>query len=436
MKITVSTAYGTLLSILSPSILSMVCLFGSLLRAEDWPQWRGPRADSSWRGPAVATALPAPQLPQLWKVPIGPGFSGISVSDGRVYTMDRPRTPGTDGKPPQPSDTERLVCLSSETGGTLWEHRYPVRYGDLDYGKGPRCTPTIHSGRVYTLGAVGHLHCCDARSGQVIWSRDLVKDFQAQQPTWGFAASPVIHRDLVIIHASTPGGAYLAFDAATGQEKWRGGPDPTGYGTPLVIHRDGRDELVGWTPEHILGLSLPDGRELWRVPYKVTYGVSIATPLYQEGLVVVCGYWEGSKAIRLGTRPQEAQLAWEENRFLRGLMAPPLYRDGHVFLLDKQHGVVCFELATGTKKWTDDHQLTKRDRNPQVNLVWLNQDGSALALNAEGELIHLSLSPAGLKEHWRTPIVGPTWAHFALADHRAFARDDEQLVCVQLPTMK
>jgi outer membrane protein assembly factor BamB len=398
----------------------------SLSGDEDWPRWRGPRGDGSWNAPPIADQLPPGGLKTVWNSPIAAGYSGIAVANGRLYTMD---------KPTQPADTERIVCLDAKTGKLTWEQSYQAKYADLDYGKGPRCTPTVFDGRIYTLGAVGHVHCLDEASGKVLWKHDLVSNFKAQQPTWGFAASPVIHRDMVIIHAGMDRGAYLALDRFTGKELWRGGPDPTGYGTPIIIHRGGREELVGWTPEHILGLLLVDGRELWRIPYKVTYGVSIAAPVFVNNTVIVCGYWDGSKAIRLGTSATDAKLVWEENKFLRGIMSQPLCRGGYGYLLDKQHGVVCFELATGEKKWADEHQITPRDRNPQVNMVWLGDTQRALCLNAEGELELVTLEPSGPKEHWRAKLVGPTWAHPAFAGRHVYARDDSEIVCAELPGM-
>jgi outer membrane protein assembly factor BamB len=336
-------------------------------------------------------------------------------------------------KPKEIADTERIVCLDAGSGRLLWEHRYNAKYGDLDYGKGPRCTPTVFDGRVYTLGAVGHVVCLDAASGQLIWKHDLVREFKAQQPTWGFAASPVIHGEKVVIHAGVEGGAYIALRRFDGKEVWRGGPDPTGYGTPIVVQRSGREELIGWTPEHVLALSLSDGQELWRIPYKVTYGVSMAMPVFRNNTVVVCGYWDGSKAISLGDSPKDAKLLWEENRFLRGVMSSPLYRDEHVYLLDKQHGLVCFRMANGEKVWTDNNQLTPRDRNPQMNLVWVGNSDRSLCLNAEGELELVRLSPEGFTEFWRTKLIGSTWAHPAFAGNHVFARDDSELVCVALP---
>lgn len=412
-------------------------LFATVASAvgEDWPRWRGPRGDGTWNAPTVPAEWPEGGPPVVWQTPLGPGFSGISVADGRVYTMDRLKD----------SQEERVVCFDERTGELLWEHRYAADYKGLDYDKGPRCTPTIHDGRVYTLGAVGHVLCLDAASGKVLWSKDLVKDHKAKLTEWGFASSAVIDGERVIIHAGIqPGGSYIAYDRKTGDEIWRGGDDAHGYGTPILIEHAGARQLIGWTPKHIVGLDPESGKILWQFPYEVTYGVSIATPIFHEGTVLVCGYWHGSKAIKLGERPGDAELLWEENRYTRGLMDQPLYKDGYVYLLDKQHGIVAFELSKGEKLWTDDNKLTPRGRNPQVSMVWLNNTnptrqrgsgrgtGRAICLNAQGELILIRLSPQGLTEYSRAKIVGETWAHPAYAGNHCFARDDEKLVCVRI----
>lgn len=392
--------------------------------AEDWPQWQGPRRNSTWNPPTDRKALPLTQLQPLWSARLYPGYSGVSVAQDQVITLDRPT---------EPADHERIVCFDARTGKQLWQFAYHAPYGKLDYPKGPRAAPTIHDGRVYSLGAVGHFHCLDAAAGTPLWSKDLVRDLGAVISTWGFASAPLIHEQLVIVHAGVPNnGCYIAFDRITGQERWRAGADPLGYGTPILAQAANRLQLIAWTPEHVLGLAPEDGSELWRVPYKVTYGVSIATPLVADDIALVCGYWEGSKAIRLGPSPRDAQLLWEENRFLRGLMAPPLYRDRHVYLLDKQHGLVCFELASGKKIWTDDNKITPRDRNPHASLVWLGDTPEILALNTPGELVHARLSPAGYEELGRSKLVGETWAHPAFAGDACYARDDQQLVKVPL----
>lgn len=415
---------------LSLAIYFVAAVTPAAILAEEWPRWGGPRGDGTWRGPSATQKLPekwpAAGLPLVWRKEIGGGFGGVSVNDGRVCVMDRQT---------KPNECERTLCLDADSGRELWIDEYPVEYGKLDYGNGPRGTPTIHDGRVYTLGAVGHVRCLDAASGKLIWSHDSVKEFDATIPMWGLAASPVIWQDRVIVHVGAKDGCVMAFDRLNGKKIWRVSDDPAGYATPIVIASPSGPQVVQWTPEHVLGIDVRTGKQLWSVPYKITYGVSVATPIYQQELVLVAGYWEGSKAIKLGKNPTDATVAWEENRYLRGLMSQPLYHDGNVYLLEKQYGLTCFELATGKKLWDDDNRATPRGRNPQATLVWLtNEPERALILNSDGDLILAKLDPSGYHEQSRTRIIDPTdinqvWAHPAYSGRFVFARNDKEIVC-------
>jgi formylglycine-generating enzyme required for sulfatase activity/outer membrane protein assembly factor BamB len=391
---------------------------------EDWPRWRGPRGDGTWRGPPLPERWPAAGLRHVWRQPVGGGYAGVVATGGRVYTTDYHR---------EPDESERVLCFDAATGQPLWSHRYAVKYAGLSYGNGPRATPTVFDGRVYTLGAVGHLHCLDAVTGRPLWSKDLVRDYRAVVPGWGFAASPVVFEELLIVHAGgSPDACLIALDRRTGQEVWRSLPEPAGYATPIVLDRPGRRQLVCWTPTHVRGLDPRTGQPLWSVPFEVTYGTSIATPLFAEDLVVVSGYYEGTKAIRLGPEPAAATLAWQDTRNLRGLMSQPLYRDGYGYLLDKRHGLTCFELKTGKKVWDDGNRLTPKGRNPQATLVWLGDGDRALVLNSDGDLILVRLNATGYHEQSRTNLLGPTWAHPAYAGDRVYARNDSELVCAAL----
>ena len=352
----------------------------------EWPQFRGPRGDGTWRGPKLPESWPASGLKQLWRQPVGGGYAGVSVAEGRVFTMDRQTNP----------EVERVLCFDASSGQPLWQHTYPVSYGKLDYGNGPRAAPTIHGGHVHTVGALGDLRCLDAKTGDVVWKKNHLDDFAGRLPMWGFAGSPVVYGDWLILQ---PGGekdsGVVAVERLTGKEVWRSLPDEAGYSTPIIVRAHDQDELVCWTPSHIRGLEAKTGKLLWSFPYEITYGVSIAKPIAHDGMIFVAGYWHGSKAIRLGDTPTNAKLAWEENKFLRGLMSQPLHRDGHVYLLDKQYGVTCFELQTGKKLWDDANQTTPRSRNPQATLVWLGDTDRAIVLNEEGERILARLNPEG-----------------------------------------
>lgn len=421
--------------------LLVVLLAAAGARAEDWPRWRGPRGDGTWAAPKLPATWPTGGLRTVWKQPVGGGYAGVSAADGRVYVLDLERPAGKE----KGDGTERVLCFDAATGKPLWKHTYPVKYGPLGgYANGPRTQPTAHDGKLYTLGAVGHLFCFDAKTGDILWAHDTVAEYGAKVPEWGFAGSTVIDGDTVFAHvAAEKNGCVMAFDRLSGKERWRSLPDPGGYCTPVVIHPPSGKQLVLWTPENVHGLDPDTGKPLWKVPYKVTYGVSIAPPIFRDDLVFVTGYWEGSKAIRLGPKPTDAAVAWTDTKTLRGLMAQPLYHAGHVYTFDKDLGLTCFELKTGKKLWDDDHQLTPRGRNPHASIVWVNDGDRALALNAAGELVLCRLNPKGYEEESRVKVLpGRVWGHPAFAGRFLFAKTDggeawqtagpHELRCVEL----
>ena len=391
---------------------------------EDWPRWRGPRGDGTWYGPQLPARWPDGGLRRVWRQPLGGGYGGVAVAQGRVYVMDRQK---------DVEELERLLCVAAATGQLIWEHTYRVDYTDVAYANGPRTTPAIFDSRVYALGATGQLHCLHAETGELIWSTDLVRDHQAAVPIWGFCASPFVFEDMLMVHAGAePNGCLIAFDRATGEKVWSSLSDPAGYATPIVVESGGKQQLVSWTPINVRSVDARSGEFLWSVPYKVDSGMSIAMPIYEEGLVLVSGYYDGTKAIRLGEDPSDAEVIWEDRRNLRGHMAQPLYRDGHVYLLDRRHGLTCFELATGRKLWDAENRVTAKARNPHATLVWAGHEDRALILNSDGDLILARLNPAGYGELSRANIIGETWAHPAYAGTRVYARNDTELVCRSL----
>jgi len=411
----------------------LILLIAANAHAEDWPRWRGVRGDGTWQGPRLPEKWPEGGPKRVWQVEVGGGYAGISVADGRVFTMD------------YANNTERILCLDAKNGKLLWSHSYPVKYGDLGgYSNGPRSAPTIHDGRVYTLGAVGHLFCFEAATGKIEWSKDLVLDVKARVPMWGFSAPPIVDGDQLLVHCGAePNGSLVSFDRLTGKERWRSLNDPTGYCVPFVIDRPTGKQIVMWTPENIRCVAAKDGKLLWSIPYEITYGVSIATPLIADDIVFITAYWKGSKAIRLGAKPTDHDLIWEDTRNLCGLMAQPLYRDGHVYSIDKDHGLTCFELKTGKKLWDDDNTMTPRGRNPHASFVWVGDRDRILSLNAKGELILARVDPKGYREESRAKVLDKdVWGHPAFAGRYLFAKSDgaerwrgsgqHHLVCVEL----
>lgn len=392
-----------------------------LAAGDDWPRFRGPEGDGTWNPRGMPADLLGLRPRQLWKQKIGGGFGGVTVSDGHAYVMDRQTAP---------EEMERVLCFDAATGEKNWEHSWSATYGSLDYGNGPRASVTIHHGLAYALGATGHAACLDAKSGKVKWQVDTVKQHGAVVPTWGFAASPFIWKDMVLLHVgAADGGSVLALDQGTGALRWRGGSDPAGYCTPVVFETPGGEQLITWGPEHVESLSPDNGKSNWRFPYKITYGVSIAQPIFHEGILLVSGYWHGARALALGEGSPEPRLAWSEEKVLCGLMSQPLYKDGFVYLLTKGDGVVCFKLSDGAVRWRDGHELTPKERNPQMSLVWADgAKGIACGLNAVGELVFARFSPEKMEEICRHQIVGKTWAHPAFTRNRVYARSDSEIV--------
>ncbi len=400
---------------------SLLLISISASAGEDWPRWRGPNADGRWNPVGVPADFATKEPVRLWKTEIGAGFGGVTVSGGLVYVMDRLKTP---------KEVERVMCFDAESGQEVWRREWEVTYGGMDYGTGPRASVNIADGKAYALGATGVALCLDAKTGGVIWQVNAVENCGAKIPTWGFAASPVIDGERVLLHVGAKDGSVVALDKSSGKEVWRGGSDRAGYCTPEIIMHAGARQLIAWGPEHVQSLNPESGAVNWTYPYKITYGVSIAQPLYHDGVLLVSGYWHGAKAFRLGTG---VELLWENEKDICGLMSAPLLKDGVVYMLDKKRGLQAFELKTGKILWSDDNTLTPKDSNPQMSLVWMNEAKNLAALlNASGELVYVTLKPEKREEIARWQVIGKTWAHPAFAGNRLFARSDKELVAWRL----
>lgn len=240
----------------SLSLLSLVFVIVGPALADDWPQYLGPQRDSVWRESGVSLDF-ARHPPNLrWTTPLGGGYSGPAVSNGRIYVMDRRGKPVESVKLPKgknpnfvrealPGD-ERVVCLDEQNGKILWSHKYDAPYSHVAlYAIGPRCTPLVHDGMVYTLGAEGHLFALTADTGKEVWQKNFVSDYGLTIPEWGTAAHLIVHCNLLICTVGGKDSTVVAFDKKTGEEKWRAlSAQKPGYGTPVIEVINGLRQLI------------------------------------------------------------------------------------------------------------------------------------------------------------------------------------------------
>ena len=249
------------------------------VRADDWPQWRGPQRDGVWRENGVLERFPTNGLPVLWRVPVGAGFSGPSVAGGRVFLMDRVAQPAPDTEIKTSWDfrdktagLERVVAVDEAGGKILWTHSYPCRYAAA-YGSGPRVTPTVADGLVYTLGTMGDVRCLEAASGNVVWRTNLVEAYGAKVPQYGFAIQPLVEGERLFLLVGGDGQAVVAFDRRTGRELWKSldAPEP-GYSAPLIHTLAGRRQLIVWHGGGLAGLVPETGQPLWTLAHPANAG--------------------------------------------------------------------------------------------------------------------------------------------------------------------
>lgn len=421
---------------------------GQLVVADDWPQWGGPQRDLVWRESGLVEKLAEGMLPRVWSTPIGEGYAGPAVAEGRVYVTDRIHGDGAEGK-------ERVLCLNSKTGEILWMHDYSCQY-TVSYPAGPRATPVVDEGRVFTIGAVGHLYCLDAASGDVIWQRHFPTDFGTKLPVWGMAASPLVDGDQLITLVGGPGALVISFDKRTGEERWRALDDgEVGYCPPVIFDFYGRRQLIQWHPSAISSLDPANGRILWEVPFAVQSGLTISTPRQHGDRLFVTSFYNGPMMLRVKLDHSGADVLWTgksesevDTDGLHAIMCTPIFDGTHIYGVCSYGQLRCLDARTGERLW-ETFDATGQGRWWNAFLIPHDpplekaHSGHRVFLhNEQGDLIIANLSPSGYEELSRSLLVEPTrplqrrrvviWSHPAFAEQSVFARNDKEIVRVSL----
>ena len=434
-------------------VLLTLTFFTTLSSADDWPQWLGPQRDAVWRETGILEAFPADGPKVRWRVPIGGGYSGPAVADGRVFFMDRqlakdattPRNAFARGHIP---GTERVVCLNEADGKQLWAHEYDCPY-TVSYAAGPRTTPVVSGGKVYALGAEGNLVCLDAATGKEIWAHDFKKDFGVATPTWGFSGHPLIDGQKLICLAGGEGSVAVAYDKDTGKELWRAlrATEP-GYAPPVIFEAGGKRQLIIWHPQSLNSLDPETGAVYWSEPGKANAGMTIATPRKLGDLLYVTSFYNGSVMMRLDKDKPAATKIWQskkasekETDALHTVMSTPFLEDGHIYGVCSYGQLRCIKAETGERVWETFAATTTDKPVRWANVFLVKNEGRYFLFNEKGDLIIAKLSPAGYEELSRTHLIDPSnsdpgrpvvWSHPAFANRSVHARNDKEIVCVSL----
>jgi len=411
-------------------------------QADDWPQWGGPKRDLVWRETGIVKELPAgrgPQklLPRVWSMPIGDGYSGPAVADGRVFITDRQKRKGT----------ERVLCFDAETGKSLWTHEYKARY-TVSYDAGPRATPTVDGDRVYTLGAMGHLFCLDVKTGNVIWQKSYLDDFNASVPIWGMVAAPLIDGDQLIAVVGGEKSLVVSFDKMTGKELWRALDDSgVGYSPPVIYTFGKTRQLIIWHPKAVSALNPATGDLYWQIPFRVKAGLCVPMPRQHGNQLFVTSFYNGPRMIEVGDDGRTARVVWKGNSNserrtdkLHSIMPAPVITETNIYGIGSYGQLRCLDVNTGERIW-ETWKATGDGR--WWNAFLIPHEDRYFIHNEQGDLIIAKLSPAGYKEISRAKLVTATrrlgsqgrtivWSHPAFAMKSVFARNDKEIVRVNL----
>jgi outer membrane protein assembly factor BamB len=384
----------------------------------------------------------------LWRQKIAGGFAGPAVANGRVYVHDYLtdadfRKVTSPSARPKLQGKERVLCFDAVKGDLIWKHEYDQPYA-ISYPAGPRCTPTVHEGKVYTLGAEGRLFCLDAAKGTPLWDKDLKTIYQFETSIWGFCGHPLIDGQRLFLVAGGKGSVAVAFDKDTGKELWKAltAKEP-GYAPPTLIEAGGKKQLLIWHADGIDSLDPETGKSYWFTPLVPSYGMSIMAPRKHGDYLFAGGIGGKCVVLKLDDKKPAATEVWQGEKGIGvyPVNSTPIIDKGIIYGVDVTGTLRAVELTTGKILWEQAEPVSgPKKQNSGTAFLVKNGDRTFL-FNEQGELIIARLRPEKYEEIDRWKMLEPTgtafgrdvvWSHPAFANRCAFARNDKEIVCVSL----
>jgi len=381
----------------------------------DWPIYRGLDGKGQITDAGIRTNWDEKPPQEIWRHPIGLGWSSFIVVSGLAYTQE------------QRLEEEAVVCYDAETGNEVWAHTDTTRFSESMGSDGPRATPTFYEGKIYALGATGILNCLDALTGQNIWSTNMLEDAGAQVLTWGMSGSPLIYDNVVVVNAGGSDGANLiAYDRLTGKKVWSAGDGPASYSSPRLAEIRGTRQLLIFSGDGLMGHDPATGELLWTFPWAPTPKVNATLPFQidESQFFIASGYGQGAALVDVKQEGDNwsAEQVWKSIR-LKAKFNDVAVKDGYVYGLDE--GVLtCLDLKTGKREW-------KAGRYGYGQLLLV--DDLLLIITESGEVLLIKAEPQKSQPIARfQAIEGKTWNHPTLVRGRLFVRNAREAACYDI----
>jgi outer membrane protein assembly factor BamB len=387
--------------------MTMLVAAAATANAADWNRYRGPDLNGISKETGWQVNWPTEGPKRLWKNSVGVGFSSVTVSQGRVFTIGNA------------DDTDTVYCFDAASGKPVWKHPYPCKLDAKFYEGGPSSTPTVDGDRVYTMSKKGDLFCLNAADGKVIWSKNIQNELGAQEPTWGFAGSPLVEGDKLIINM---GEAGTALDKKTGKLIWTSGKGVSGYSTPVPFDQ-GKERCVAiMAAKSVVAVKVSDGKEVWSYPWETSYDVNAANPIVSNGKIFISsGYGHGCALLDI-SKDKPAKI-WE-NKNMRNHFASSILWNGFLYGVDENE-LKCLDWNTGEVKWGE-----KKFGKGSLMMA----DGKIIGLGDKGELMVAEATPAEFKPVSQAQVLGgKCWSVPVLSNGKIYCRNAKgDLVCLDV----
>ncbi len=380
----------------------------------DWPQWLGPDRTGISPETGLLTTWASDGPTVVWERALGEGFSGISVAEGRVYTMF------------SDAEDEFAICLNEATGEEIWRVRTGAKFHERQGGNGPRSQPTVDGERVFVLGTQGGLYALNAKDGKKLWRVDLRDELDSRVPKFGFSTSPLVENDLLLLESGARRGTFLALDKTTGEVKWASQRDVVSYSSPIAVTMAGIRQVIFVSGEAAVGLSPTDGALYWRFPWHTSYDLNIATPIFvpPDHIFISSGYDHGAALLQI--EPLEDGLGvkkvWE-HRGMKNHFGTSVLLGDYIYGFDNAI-LKCIEAKTGKEQW-------KHRGYGKGSLIYA--DGHLIIMSDKGKLALAEASPEGFREKASAQVLlGTCWTVPTLANGKIFVRDMHKIACLNV----